>query len=148
MITDSSRIPIYDFLSEILAGVTDNIYSMTLPTETTKSDIEDGFIVTNVGNINDDSEFEGEAYGWVRCTVTAYISKKTRGRLNKTLYDAYDKGITAAIKAHTGRVDEGDYYILEDSVLSMDDNENTVKGNQYHAFIKSFVVVIDQQSNS
>ena len=147
MITYSSRIPIYDFLAEVFAGVTENIYSMTLPTETTKEDIANGFIVTNVGNINNESEFEGKAYGWVRCTVTAYISKKTRGRLNKTLYKSYEEGITAAIKAHAGRVNDGDYYIMEDSVLSMDDNENTVKGNQYHAFIKSFVVVIDQQSN-
>ena len=132
----------------MFADVTENIYPMTLPTSTEKTDIDDGFIVTNVGNINDDSEFEGEVYAWVRCTVTAYISKKTRGRLNKTLYKAFETGINNAIKAHTGRVTDGDYYIMEDSVLSMDDNENTVKGNQFHAFIKSFVVVIESQSNS
>ena len=37
---------------------------------------------------------------------------------------------------------------MEDSVLSMDDSEHSQKGNQYHVFVKSFVVVIDQTSNS
>lgn len=148
MITDATRISLYGFLSEVFADVTDNLYSMTVPTENTKSDVENGFVVTNVGNVVDESEFDGDAYGWVRCQVTAFVPKKSRGRLNKELYKAFEDGINAAIKAKTGENNEGGYYILEDSVLSMDDDENTIKGNQYHVFVKSFVVVIDQQSNS
>lgn len=148
MITDATRISLYGFLSEVFADVTDNLYSMTVPTENTKSDVESGFVVTNVGNVVDESEFDGDAYGWVRCQVTAFVPKKSRGRLNKELYKAFEDGISAAIKAKTGENNEGGYYILEDSVLSMDDDENTIKGNQYHVFVKSFVVVIDQQSNS
>lgn len=148
MITDATRISLYGFLSEVFADVTDNLYSMTVPTENTKSDVESGFVVTNVGNVVDESEFDGDAYGWVRCQVTAFVPKKSRGRLNKELYKAFEDGINAAIKAKTGENNEGGYYILEDSVLSMDDDENTIKGNQYHVFVKSFVVVIDQQSNS
>ena len=148
MITDATRISLYGFLSEVFADVTDNLYSMTVPTENTKSDVESGFVVTNVGNVVDESEFDGDAYGWVRCQVTAFVPKKSRGRLNKELYKAFEDDINAAIKAKTGENNEGGYYILEDSVLSMDDNENTIKGNQYHVFVKSFVVVIDQQSNS
>ncbi len=148
MITDATRISLYGFLSEVFADVTDNLYSMTVPTENTKSDVESGFVVTNVGNVVDESEFDGDAYGWVRCQVTAFVPKKSRGRLNKELYKAFEDDINAAIKAKTGENNEGGYYILEDSVLSMDDDENTIKGNQYHVFVKSFVVVIDQQSNS
>lgn len=148
MITDATRISLYGFLSEVFADVTDNLYSMTVPTENTKSDVESGFVVTNVGNVVDESEFDGDAYGWVRCQVTAFVPKKSRGRLNKELYKAFEDDINAAIKAKTGENNEGGYYILEDSVLSMDDNEDTIKGNQYHVFVKSFVVVIDQQSNS
>ena len=148
MITDATRISLYGFLSEVFADVTDNLYSMTVPTENTKSDVESGFVVTNVGNVVDESEFDGDAYGWVRCQITAFVPKKSRGRLNKELYKAFEDDINAAIKAKTGENNEGGYYILEDSVLSMDDDENTIKGNQYHVFVKSFVVVIDQQSNS
>lgn len=148
MITDGSRISIYDYLSSLFSTVTENLYSMTEPTATNESDTTDGFIVTRVGGVNDESEFEGDAYGWVRCSVTAFVPKRERGRLNKPLYKSFEDGINGVIKANTGRKDDGGYYILEDSILSMDDDENTQKGNQYHVFVKSFVVVIDQQSNS
>ena len=147
MITDATRISLYGFLSEVFADVTDNLYSMTVPTENTQSDVENGFVVTNVGNVVDESEFDGDAYGWVRCQIAAFVPKKSRGRLNKELYKTFEDGISAAIKAKTGENNDGGYYILEDSVLSMEDDENTQKGNQYHVFVKSFVVVIDQQSN-
>ena len=39
--------------------------------------------------------------------------------------------------------DNQEYYILGDSVLSMDVDETTQKGNQYHVYVKSFVVVLD-----
>lgn len=148
MITDATRISLYDYLTTLFSSVTANIYPMTEPTETTKSDVENGFIVTNVGNVTDESEFEGEAYGWVRCQVAAFVPKRQRGRLNKELYKGFEDGILGVIAANTGVQNTDGYYILEDSVLSMEDNENTQQGNQYHVFIKSFVVVIDQQSNS
>ena len=148
MITDNSRISLYDYLSEVFASVTPNLYSMTVPTTNTESDTANGFAVTNVGNVVDASEFDGDAYGWVRCRITAFVPKKTRGRLDKKLYKEFEDAITAAIKANTGENNDGGYYILEDSVLSMEDDEITQKGNQYHVFVKSFVVVIDQQSNS
>ena len=148
MITDATRISLYDYLTTLFSSVTENIYPMTEPTDTTKSDVENGFIVTNVGNVTDESEFEGEAYGWVRCQVAAFVPKRQRGRLNKELYKGFEDGILGVIAANTGVQNTDGYYILEDSVLSMEDNENTQQGNQYHVFIKSFVVVIDQQSNS
>ena len=148
MISDGTRISLYDYLSSLFGGVTENLYPMTEPTETTKSDAEDGFLVTNVGNVNDESEFGGDAYGWVRCQVTAFVPKRTRGRLNKELYKTFEDAILEVIKENTGLQNEDGYYILEDSVLSMEDNENTQQGNQYHVFVKSFVVVIDQQRSS
>lgn len=148
MITDSTRISLYNYLATVFANVTENLYSMTVPTENTKSDTESGFAVINVGNVYDESEFKGDAYGWVRCQITAFVPKRSKGRLNKELYGSFENGIETAIAANTGENNDGGYYILEDSVLSMEDNEDTNKGNQYHVFIKSFVVVIDQQSNS
>lgn len=148
MITDSSRISVYNYLSSLFSTVTPNLYSMSEPTAATESDTTNGFIVTHVGAINDESEFGGDAYGWVRCSVEAYVPKRERGRLNKTKYKVLEDGINDVIKANTGLNNDGGYYIMEDSILSMDDDENTQKGNQFHVFVKSFVVVIDQKENS
>jgi len=144
MITDKSRISIYGYLSDIFSVVTENIYPMTVPTENTDNDTTNGFIVTTVGDINDESEFDCKCYGWVRCSVIAYIPKRTRGRLNKDLYKSFEDGINDAISSNTGINNKGNYYIKEDSILSMEDSEQAQKGNQYHIFVKSFVVVIDK----
>lgn len=148
MITNSSRISLYNYLSELFSSVSQNIYPMGVPTENTQDDTTNGFIVTKVGDLQDASEFDSNCYGWVRCFVTAYVPKASRGRLNKQLYATFENGIDNVIKANTGRVTSGGYYIMEDSVLSMDDGEETQKGNQYHVFVKSFVIVIDQTNNS
>jgi hypothetical protein len=42
--------------------------------------------------------------------------------------------------------DEGAYYIEQDSILSMDDIEESSSDNSYFTFVKSFIVVIDKQS--
>ena len=148
MITDNSRISIYNYLSDLFSSVTQNIYSMEVPTVNTDDDTTNGFIVTKVGDLKDASEFESDCYGWARCFVTAYVPKASRGRLNKQLYATFENGINDVIKANTGLNNNGGYYIMEDSVLSMDDSEHSQKGNQYHVFVKSFVVIIDQTSNS
>lgn len=142
---NNSRIDIYDYLKTLFSSVSENIYSMTVPTDNTTDDTEHGFLVTRVGSINDESEFDEQAYGWVRCYVSAYVPKKTRGRLNKDLYKSFEDGITDAIKAATRTGNTNTYYVIEDKILSLDDDEATVKGNQYHVFIKSFKVAIDQQ---
>lgn len=142
---NNSRIDIYDYLKTLFTSVSDNIYSMTVPTDNTTDDTEHGFLVTRVGSINDESEFDEQAYGWVRCYVSAYVPKKTRGRLNKDLYKSFEDGITDAIKAAMRTGNTSTYYVIEDKILSLDDDEATVKGNQYHVFIKSFKVAIDQQ---
>lgn len=142
---DKSRIAIYDYLYSLLFGVvTNNVHSMGEPSETTDDEAENGFVVTQVGDIEDESEFEGSAYAWARCYVYAYVPKLSRGRLNKRKYKEYEDAITSVIKNAETQGNE-DYYIKPETTISMDNNDNTMKGNQYHIFVKSFVVVIDKQ---
>ncbi len=142
---NDSRIDIYNFLYGLFYNtVTKNVYKMGEPTENTESDTTDGFITIEVGAMNDDSEFDGNVYGWARCFVTAYIPKKTRGRLDATKYKAFEDGINTVVRlASESR--NTDYYVLQGSELSIDDVETSQKGNQYHLFQKSFIVVIDKQ---
>lgn len=139
-----SRIDIYDYLYGLFYDVvTKNVYSLGEPIETTQSDTEDGFIVIHVGNLYDNSEFPCEAYAWTRCSVTAYVPKKSRGRLDKTRYRFFETAINDVIKNEIAMNSDNTYYIIPSSVLSMDDDEITQKGNQYHLFVKSFIVGID-----
>ena len=142
---NESRIDIYDFLYGLFYNtVTRNVYKMGEPTENTESDTTDGFITLRVGVLNDDSEFYGDAYGWARCYVTAYIPKKSKGRLDSEKYKYFEDNINLVVKlASEDR--NGDYFILKDSELSADDDEISQKGNQYHVYRKSFVVVTNNQ---
>jgi hypothetical protein len=141
---NDSRIDIYDFLYGLFYDtVTRNVYKMGEPTENNESDTKDGFITLRVGVLNDDSEFDGDAYGWARCYVTAYVPKKSRGRLDDEKYRLFENGINTVIRLASESRDD-DYYILKDSELSTDDDEISQKGNQYHIYRKSFVVVIDK----
>lgn len=142
---NESRIAIYEYLKPLFSGVTENIYSMREPTENTDSDTKDGFIVISVGNIVDDSEFDLESYGRVRCFVTAFVPQKSRGRLDAAKYKTFENGINAVIRAEAAHSSSDTYSIQSDGILSMDDDENTNKGNQYNVFIKSFLVTIDEQ---
>lgn len=142
---DKSRIAIYDYLYNMFYGVvTNNVYSMTLPTDAVESDVDEGFLVTTVGDIQDESEFDGSAYAWCRCYVYAYVPKRSRGRLDKTKYKAFEDGINDVIKAQELSFDEK-YYVMAESTISMDDNEDTQRGNQFTVFAKSFVVVINDK---
>lgn len=140
---EESRIAIYDYLKPLFSGVTENIYSMRVPTDNTTDDTSNGFIVIEVGSIRDESEFDLQTFGWVRCYVTAYVPQKNRGRLDKDKYKAFEDGINAAIRSEIEHPSSDIYYIQSDGILSMDDDEDTNKGNQYNVFVKSFIVTID-----
>lgn len=142
---NDSRIDIYDYLANKMKAVTANVYSMGEPMENTSEDVDEGFLVIRVGDLNDNSEFSLNAYAQTRCYVTAYVPKKTRGRLNKTLYKDFETKINNVIKEAQSASNDDTYYILPDSVVSMDDDETTQKSNQYHVFIKSFIVVVDNK---
>lgn len=140
---EESRIALYDYLKSVFADVTQNIYSMRVPTENTSDDTKNGFIVIEIGAIVDESEFDLQAYGEVRCFVTAYVPQKTRGRLDSDKYAAFENSINAALRAEIDSPSSDVYYIQSDRILSMDDNEDSQKGNQYNVFVKSFIVTIN-----
>ena len=141
---NESRMDIYDYLYNLVYDVvTKNVYRLGEPTETTTDDTENGFVVIAVGNLTDDSEFYLDTYGQVRCTFTAFVPKKSRGRLDADKYRAFESSINDVVKNAIENANDGDYSILADGILSMDDNETSQKGNQYHVYVKSFIVVVD-----
>ena len=145
---NESRIDIYDYLYNLLFGVvSENVYDMRVPQELTESDTTDGFLVIHVGSFVDESEFHCEAYGRVRCYIEAFIPQISRGRVNHDIYAAMENSINNVIEEQT-ETDEGAYYIEQDSVLSMDDTEESNSDNAYFTFIKSFIVVTDNQEES
>lgn len=141
---NESRIDLYDYLYNIFYDVvTKNVYSMQEPQELTTSDTKDGFIVIRVGDIYDESEFVGQAYGSVRCYVEAFVPPITRGRLAFDRYKEYEDAITRAIKVAANTPHET-YIIREGSALSMDGGETTNANNLFFTFVKSFIVDISE----
>lgn len=142
---NESRIDIYDYLYNLLFGVvSENVYEMRVPQELTESDTTDGFLVIHVGSLVDYSEFTGQAYGRVRCFIEAFVPRISGGRVNHDIYALMENCINNVIKEQT-ETDDGTYYIEQDSILSMDDDETTNADNAYFTFIKSFIVVIDKE---
>lgn len=140
---NESRIDIYDYLYNLFYDVvTKNVYSMETPQELTQSDTQDGFIVLHVGDLNDESEFAHQTYGWARCFVEAFIPPISRGRLDYDKYREFEDAITDVIHLASDEVIDG-YSVQEGSVLSMDGSETTNANNSYFTFIKSFIVNIN-----
>lgn len=143
---DISRIGVYDYVYNLLYGVvTDNVYSMNEPQELTQSDVNDGFVVIRVGELNDASEFTANAYGWARVYIDAYVPPISRGRLDFEKYKAFEDAINQVIEQATQDA-SGTYYIQDGSVLSMDNNAESNANNAYFMFVKSFVVMIDKEN--
>ena len=152
---NKSRIDIYDYLYNLFYDVvTKNVYSMNEPQELTKSDTENGFIVLHVGNLVDESEFDYEAFGRVRCYVEAFVPPITRGIiaaekkgcivLDYNKYKAFEASIDNVITTESSTT-TGEYSIESDSVISMDAEVLTNANNIYFTFIKSFIVNINEQ---
>lgn len=141
---NTSRIDIYNYVFDLLydGDVVKNVYPMFEPQELTESDVADGFVVIRVGDVVDESEFQEEAFARCRVYIEAFIPTKTRGRLDSEKFDSYEKAINAAVKKAVK--EDGEYCVLEDSVLSSDVEEESNANNFFHVFIKSFVVLIDQ----
>ena len=141
---NESRMAIYNYVYGLLYNtVTRNVYSMNEPQELTESDTKDGFIVIRVGDINDESEFHCEAYGWVRVFIEAYIPPISRGRLDKAKYKTFEDGINDVINAEIENGTSENYSIQSDGVLSMDGNTDTNANNAYYLYVKSFIVTIN-----
>lgn len=140
---DESRISIYEYVESILTSVTENVYLMDEPQELTQSDTEEGFIVISVGDFIDASEFKGNAYAAARVFVRCFVPTITRGRLNKTLYKQFEDDVNAAIALASSSNDSSKYWIDEESVISADFGEDSNANNAYYMFVKSFVVLVE-----
>jgi len=136
---DKSRIRLYEYLRSLFYDVvTTNVYEIEEPQELTPSDEKDGFIVIRIGDVNNDSEFGTDAYGWARVYVTAYVPTRNRGRLDFDKYNHFENGILNVIE----NASNAKYHVMENSLLSMDGSEQTNANNFYLTFIKSFLVYI------
>lgn len=140
---DESRLKVYNYVYDLLSGtVSDNVYQMWESQELTESDKEDGFIVIRVSNINDDSEFDGNAFAWCRVFVEAYVPPMSRGRLDEDKYWLFENGINTAINEEVEFGDNEHYSIQKDGIVSMDDFDNSNANNIFYKYIKSFIVII------
>lgn len=141
---NESRIDIYDYLYDIFYGyVSNNVYQMYNPQELTESDKQDGFLTIELGGINDESEFTGEAFARVRAYVTAYVPPMSRGRLDGAKYKTFENDITAAIKNEIQYGTNPHYSIQEDGILSMDDLDDSNANNIFYTYTKTFIVTIE-----
>jgi len=144
----ASRSDIYDYLYDLFFGVvTENVYEMKIPDELTSSDTKDGFLVINVGTGIDNSEFPEEAYGEVRCFVTAYIPKISRGRVNHDIFALFENGINNVINEASENDTQGTFHIEKDNMLSADGIDGSDADNTFFTFIKSFIVNIESNED-
>lgn len=144
MINDS-RMAIYEYLEGLFTTITENVYLMEEPKELTDDDLSQGFIVINVGDIVDASEFSRNAYGFVRAFVTAYIPPISRGRLNVALYSQYEDAINNVVDTATHDNNPASaFWVDEENDISANGYVTTAN-NGFHTFIKSFLVMIDNQ---
>lgn len=141
---DESRNNLNDFLYGLFYGkVSNNVYPKDVPTELTKSDTEDGFIVLRAGGITDFSEFADETFGNVRCYVEVYVPVISRGRYNREAYKAFEDDVNKVIKDEIAHPSCYKYTVLSNDILSFDDDERSNGDNRYMLFIKSFLVHIE-----
>lgn len=139
---NESRIDIYDYLHGLLSqSCTLNVYRMNEPQDMTKDDAEKGFIVIRVGQINDESEFGKQVYGWARVFVYGYVPPKSRGRVDKDKYKTMEQTINNVIDAACNNK-RAAYGVQLDSMLTMDDYK-TAETN-FFIVVKSFVVTINE----
>lgn len=145
---NESRSDIYKYLYDMFFDVvTRNVYCINEPQELKQSDINDGFIVLKVGDIVDESQFDGQAYGYTRCYVEAFIPPVSRGRLDYDKFKEFEDGINGIIK-NAMQDNKGDYFVEQGSVLSMDSQETNNANNIFFMFVKSFVVIIDKETDN
>lgn len=140
-----SRSDINDYLYNLFYEVvTKNVYLIDVPTELTNSDTKDGFMVINIGTLNDESEFSKQTYGWVRCFVEVYVPVLSRGRFNRAKYKEFEDAINEVIENEIANPTSEVYSIQDGSTLSADDDEGSNPDNRFTMFIRSFIVNIDQ----
>ena len=88
---------------------------MNEPQELSASDAKDGFIVINIGNLNDAGEFDGELYARARVYVRAYVPLKARGKMNEARYSHFENSISDVIR-QASEDSSGEYWIQTESL--------------------------------
>lgn len=143
---DTLRIDMYEYVEKLLTDVFDvNVYLMSEPQELTEEDTERGFLVVNIGNLNDAGEFNGNTYEWARVFIVAYIPPISRGRVNLERYKTFERLINKLVR-ESSEDNEKDFWPQYDSLLSTDGEEINNANNVYHTFIKSFIVMSNRVS--
>lgn len=139
---DARRTPIYKYIHSLFNGkVTDYIYPMGIPTNLTEEAQAGGFMVINVGDIQDRSEMTLSNYAQTRVTVQMYVTPKGRGRIDTELYEEYETKIFDILAVEAEK--RGEKYIIDlDSILSTDDVYNKDGNNVFFLYIASFVIKI------
>lgn len=138
---DARRMPIYRYVHSLFEGkVTDYVYPMGIPTNLTDEAVSGGFMVINIGDIQDRSEMMLSCYAQTRVMISMYVTPKSRGRLDATLYEDYEKKISD-ILIEESRKRGGNYIIDMDSLLSTDAVYNNA-GNVFFEYMVSFVIKI------
>ena len=145
---NDSRLGIYKYIENLLIyDVTKNVYFMNEPQELSASDAKDGFIVINIGNLNDAGEFDGELYAWARVYVRAYVPLKARGKMNEARYSHFENSISDVIR-QASEDSGGEYWIQTESLLSTDLNEEYDANNSYSVFVKSFIITVNNKNSN
>lgn len=143
---EAKRTSLYDFVYSLFYNVvTKNVYMMNEPQELTSDDVKNGFIVIRIGNINDESQFNGNAYAWSRVFIEAYVPAKSRGRIDMGKYKRFEDSINDVI-TQASQDGESDYTLALESVLSMDGEETSNSNNIFFMFIKSFIITATNQN--
>ena len=146
---NESRNDLNDYLYGLFYGtVSKNVYPKGVPTELTPPDVKEGFIVLRAGGISDMGEFRKETSATVRCYVEAYVPVISRGRYNRGLYKRFEDSINSVVDEEIANPSNRTYTILDEGLLSYDDDEHNDADNRYMLFIKSFLVMIDQTENN
>lgn len=138
-----SRKDIYSYVASLFTSITKNIYRISVP-ETLGSDaISNGFIVLNMGEVEDFSQFSENTFVQTRIYVECYVPSTNtvtaNGVMNTTKYDDLQKAIDTIIEAESKKTNQK-YSISEDYILSTDDFF-TNKTNSFFVYIKSFIVI-------
>ena len=146
---DDSRLGIYEYIENLLVpNVTENVYLMNEPKELTEDDETNGFVVIEIGEVSDESEFKGEVYASARVYIEAYVPSMSRGRIDKAKYRAFEDGINEIIETESRTDNNGTYWIQEDSSLSIDAISESSTNSTFYMFVKSFVVMVGYEPSS
>ena len=142
---DISRKNIYTYLANLFKTVTTNLYRISIPVTLGDDAVANGFIVMNLGNLSDNSEFGLNTYAQIRATIQCYVPSvnitKANGVMNTSAFDNIQSQIDTIIEAECEKTNQK-YTISREGVLSMDDfyTNNT---NSFYVYITSFLITID-----